>query len=142
MAGRNEFDKFAARMDRVGDQVENNAATVVRRAALAADQVVVLATPVDTGRARANWTTSVGAPTFTNKDPPPDPGGSALAQAREVIGTWRPGLGSIYISNGVDYVQYLDEGSSAQAPEGMTSQGIAAARQVLRAARLLGENRG
>lgn len=146
MAARPGFGDFIRRMKIRGRQVEENAGRAVRAAALAADQGVVLATPTDKGRARSNWHVSIGTPVATNLEPPVEGDGEAaaqkaLAQAAPVIGAWKPGLGPIYITNGVPYIIPLEEGSSRQAPQGMISQGIAAARIAVRRIRLLGRGR-
>ena len=136
------FKDFSRRMNIRGKQVEQNAGRAVRVAALAADQGVVLATPVDTGRARSNWIVSLGFPVVANNEPAgEDPTQQALSQAAAVIRTFKPGLGPIFIANGVPYIQELESGSSAQAPAGMIASGILAARSALRGVRLLGRVR-
>ena len=85
---------------------------------------IVDRTPVDTGRARANWHVVANDP-----DPPvtteTDPDGSA-AKARAAADAREIKLGDVaYISNGVPYIELLEHGSSQQAPNGM----LALARQ-------------
>jgi len=123
----------------------------VRKTALVGDQVLVLATPVDTGRARAGWIVSLGAP--SSETPQTGESGDikeqrgataaakALAQARKAIGAYED-QGSIHITNNVHYVPILDKGrvgnrGSRQAPDGMTKAGLAAMNDVIRRARLL-----
>ena len=135
MAVSRGFGQFNRRMQKIGAAVVANTEATVRRAALIADQVVVTATPVDTGRARANWITSIGAPVFQQKPEPGSPSDGprqSLAQGTGVIASWRVGAGPIYITNSLDYIKRLDEGYSAQAPNGMTAQAIAAASAFLR----------
>lgn len=104
----------------------------VRRAAIAADQVAVLATPVDTGRARANWRVGIGsARTGFDEDASDASGGATIAEGQAVIAGWKSGAGPIFISNSVPYIIPLDEGSSAQAPNGMTAAAVQAARVQL-----------
>lgn len=117
--------------------VENGARDAVRAAAIAADTTVVLATPVDTGRARANWVTSVRSPVTKTSESTDPSGAAAIAQGTETIQGWKPGLGSIFIANSLPYIKRLNEGWSAQAPRGMTRQAIASARAELRKAGLL-----
>ena len=124
--------------------VPERAGAIVRKAALAADQVAVTSTPVDTGRARANWVVSFRVPSRAQPVKPnkegkiTNPEGRALAQGRSTIERWRPGSGTIWISNNVPYIVELDNGSSRQAPNGMSAAAIQAAGQVVRASRLLG----
>lgn len=137
---------FAKRMLVIADAIGVNTAKAMQKAALAADQAVVLANPVDTGRSRAAWTVSTGAPK------PKDPGGldsgnpaangeaaatQALLQGFNALKGYRLSLGPIFIANNVEYIFDLDGGSSQQAPAGMTRHGIIAAQSVLRTAKLL-----
>jgi hypothetical protein len=128
------FDDFGARMSKRAEKITRGIERRVRGAALVIDQVLVMSTPVDTGRARANWITSLGAPEFREVE---NPGSgqahaTALAQGKTVVARWRVGGGPIFISNSVPYITFLDDGSSAQAPEGMTAQAIAAGAAYLR----------
>ena len=72
---------------------------------------IVLKTPVDTGRARANWMISEGSP-----------------QVATVLGTQAPATPSpmdfkggsrIFITNSLPYIVPLEYGHSKQAPAGM-----------------------
>lgn len=81
---------------------------------------VVKATPVDTGRARGNWQTSVGAPASGELER--SGSSSALAEVDEKT---PPGAGQItYLSNNLPYIMALEEGSSKQAPEGMVKRNM------------------
>lgn len=117
--------------------METGVERVVRKAGLVADQVVVLSTPVDTGRARNNWILSIGTPLRGDREPD-KAGGGALANARQAIATYRLDFGSIFITNNVPYIIPLENGSSRQAPSGMARQGVAAAAKVVRKARVFG----
>lgn len=132
MATSFDFNSFARRMNVIAERVEANTEKKVRRAALAADQTAVLATPVDTGRARGNWRVDIGNPVFTFDPELKDPSGAGpIAQGAAVAQTWRVGAGPIFISNSVPYIGRLDEGYSAQAPTGMSALAIQAARREL-----------
>lgn len=118
--------------------IGENTQIAVRKAAVAADSALVLSTPVDTGRARGNWRTSIGSPnevelavqgTQAAQD--------ALDEGVRVAGDWRLGMGSIFITNNVPYIMRLDKGWSEQAPRGMSAHGIRAARKQLANAKLL-----
>ena len=136
-AVRHNAAEFSKRMEVIAEGVVENVAKTVRKAALAVDQVAVTTTPVDTGRARANWLTSVGSPS-NHTVPSPGPGSAgqqAIAQGQSVIGAWKGG--PIFITNNVEYVVPLDKGSSAQAPSGMTAAALQAGRKVVEDARVL-----
>lgn len=95
--------------------------TDVRRVIVTLDQAIVSGTPVDTGRARANWFMDFGSVSdrLTSSLGAPNTGrGNA----------WKSGDGNVFIHNSVDYIIYLDAGSSAQAPQGIVDPAIAAVR--------------
>ncbi len=78
MASLNEFSK---RIRQIGENVEKNSAKLVRKVALAVDAEVVVATPVDTGRARSNWQVEIGKAAEGTIDPyAPGKAGSTGAQ--------------------------------------------------------------
>lgn len=124
---------------------------VIRRIALVADRHLVLATPVDTGRARSNWLVSVGTPITTPIEPYfPHAEGSggggqttgetanaqaAINQGLAAIGSRKPGQ-AIYIYNNVDYIQRLDAGSSQQAPANFVRTAVLNAVAVVRKIRI------
>lgn len=127
---------FARNMRRRGRRIEARTTRLKREAALIADREVVLATPVDTGRARSNWIVSLDAPVVSPRDSYA-PGvklgrgeranaDAALAQGKERIGAARAGQ-DIYISNNVYYIGRLNEGYSAQAPAGFVQSAVARA---------------
>ena len=93
----------------------------MRAVTLEATSRFVRRTPVDTGRARGNWNAEVNKPDLTYDPERLDKPGTAT------IGLAAPKIRTIgffdgdegYVANAVPYVRYLEEGSSAQAPEGM-----------------------
>lgn len=87
-------------------------------------------TPVDTGWARANWVPSVLVPYS----------GTAGTRAQAELGSidlqpqangvtqlaqYKLNLGDIYITNNVDYILKLNDGSSRQAPRNFVQSAIA-----------------
>jgi hypothetical protein len=123
----------------VAKAVKANTLKTIKQAAIAADQVLVLKTPVDTGRARANWIVSIGSPApgeitgYTKRNA----GSIATEQGRIKALSYKLGKGGIYITNNVAYITLLDAGSSVQRPKGMTAAAIKAAQKVLGSAKLL-----
>jgi len=93
---------------------------IARVATLELFNGVIRATPVDTGRARGNWQTSVGAP--VNGEIAREGDAAALA---EVEAKTPQGAGQItYLSNNLPYIEELENGSSTQAPEGMVRKNM------------------
>jgi hypothetical protein len=117
-------------------------------AALAADQAVVLATPVDKGRARSNWLVELDAPARTTIEPyvPGENGNTsgpntaaALAQGQATIAGYNGDRNSgIAISNNLPYIGRLNAGSSRQAPAGFVEKAVQAAVRQIGTVRLLG----
>jgi len=140
-----EFSDFGRRMRARGKNVVRNADRLVRRCALAADQALVVSTPVDTGRARSNWLVSLDQPvTSPREEYFPGAEGStggpnaqaAIDQGRRVIETYdgdSPGA-SIYIANNLPYIGRLNEGWSAQAPAGFVEQAVMLGIEAVRTA--------
>lgn len=138
--------QFARRIRAIGKGVEDNSNDLVKQVALVADQVVVVSTPVDTGRARSNWIASLGLPA-TQEIEPYAPGEglgrgeganaqAAIAQAQSEILTRRQGQ-DIYISNNLPYIEKLNDGSSAQAPANFVAKAIQAAVSAVRRTKLV-----
>lgn len=82
---------------------------------------VIIGTPVDTGRARANWQLAIGtAPqSVSNKTdratPNSDSGrsGSEVRKAGKILGVRKAGR-SVFIANNLGYIGALEEGHSSQ----------------------------
>jgi hypothetical protein len=74
-------------------------------------------TPVDTGHARRNWIGSVGSPNTTEVTAETD---SGIAE----ILAFKLGDGALWIATVVDYVLYLNYGSSDQRPAGWIERAI------------------
>lgn len=120
---------------------------MVRATALAVDQAVVLATPVDKGRARSNWLVELDAPARTTIEAySPGQKGStseantaaALAQGRATVAAYDGNRNkSIAISNNLSYIDALNNGKSQQAPAGFVDKAVQVALKEVRRARLL-----
>ncbi len=79
---------------------------------------LIVQTPVDTGRAKANWIVTQDTPTDDQKDAPSSPS-SATASAmvdgtREIQKT--TAYSKTYIQNNLPYIEALNDGHSKQAP--------------------------
>lgn len=135
MATSRSLTQFARRMVVRSKQVVGGTTKLVQSAALVTDQVAVIATPVDTGFARAGWFPSIGTP--SDALPSGEPGAAqaaaeSIGRAQLLIPTWKSGDPPIFITNNVEYIGQLDAGSSAQAPAGMTAQAVKAGQQILK----------
>ena len=107
---------FARRIQRRARQVETGALDSLRATALMINQTVIFATPIDTGRAKANCQVGIDVP-VTNEIDEEDPGGGAATIARNAaVIRLVPRGHTIILSNNVPYIHKLNEGSSSQAP--------------------------
>jgi len=118
---------FSRNMRARGAAVADRGPKLVRKVALAVDQVLVLGTPVDTGRARSNWQVQIGAaPTGTLPEPATPQAGvqRAFDNARAVIPLAGADGVELHITNNLDYIGRLNEGWSAQAPAGYVEAAV------------------
>lgn len=135
-----DLDKFAKVMDIAP-------AVVTRQIVADLHGRISKRTPVDTGRARASWDVKQGSP---SSYVPPITAGSVAGKGKTKLGKGLAGnaLGAgassggkakdigkelatidgtapVFITTALDYVQYLENGSSKQAPAGMVRLSIA-----------------
>ena len=80
--------------------------------ALEALRGVVLLTPVDKGRLRGNWQTTVSVPAEGNIEVTDKSGGPTIAKGAAVIGIAkkRP-FEAIWLHNGVEYSEFVNDGT-------------------------------
>lgn len=92
---------------------------VVRRVGLDLASRVVLRSPVDTGRFRANWNVAFGRVDTLITPSTDKTGGKTLERVRVQLNGWQPGQ-DIYLTNSLPYAIPLEYGhSKKQAPLGM-----------------------
>lgn len=83
---------------------------------------LIESTPVDTGWARANWVPSIGSPRTSTVGTRIEAEAGSVDTSAQSSGIssisvqYRLSQGAIFISNNVDYIVKLNEGTSAQAP--------------------------
>lgn len=117
---------FAQRIRQRGRQVEQGADRITKQIAGAALTNVVLATPVDTGRARGGWTVSNGAPVFAETGRLDTSGIATIAAGQTQIAQ-RQSPQDIYLNNNVNYIVFLDQGTSQQAAENFVATAVSLA---------------
>ncbi|MGI4886102.1 MAG: hypothetical protein ACRYFR_14190 [Janthinobacterium lividum] len=96
-------------------------ADLVRETAIRVADNIAAATPVDKGRARANWNLSAEAPDLTTTE-------STTQQSYDAEQFTGEGK-ALYVSNGLPYIERLNEGSSVQAPANFVEQGVMLAKR-------------
>lgn len=92
---------------------------VVRKVGLDLASRVVLRSPVDTGRFRANWNVAFGRVDTLTTPSTDKTGGKTLERVRVQLNGWTAGQ-DIYLTNSLPYAIRLEYGwSKKQAPMGM-----------------------
>ena len=122
--GPSRQQSFSLQVGAWADKARTNADVVTRKVVMEMVKRVVLRTPVDTGRARANWQTTIGAPAATTLDAQDKSGGAAIGRGVEVAGRFPMGA-TVWISNALPYAPRLEYGWSKQAPAGMVRVTVA-----------------
>lgn len=131
-----DLKTFARRIRALARRVEDNVDDLVRRTAVAVDQTVVIATPVDKGQARGGWQANNGSPITEEIDRLDKSGQETIDENNRVIARRRRGQ-DIYISNNVGHIGFLNDGSSSQAPENFVEIAAAEGARVARSTRVV-----
>ena len=92
---------------------------------------VIKDTPVDTGRAKGNWQTTIGAPASGTVDRLGE--SEALADVSQQTASFGAGK-VIYLSNGLPYILRLEYGWSKQQPGGMVRRNVSRIQSIVRKA--------
>lgn len=109
---------FALDLRAFAEKAGKNADLVARKVGIDAAAQLIDMTPVDTGRARANWTVAVGAPWGDVRDATDKSGQATKSAATAALAAYRCGP-SIWITNNLPYIERLENGWSRKAPAGM-----------------------
>lgn len=120
-----QLAEFAKRSGLAGDMVARDVAIRVFRD-------VILKSPVDTGRFRANWSVSIGlVPAGFVERAIVDPSGqTTMDEGVRMLAGYK--MGSIaFVTNGLPYAVRLEYGYSDQAPQGMVRLTMARIRGQL-----------
>jgi hypothetical protein len=123
-------------MKQLGQNIQGNSLVLLKKLALNIDKNVVMATPVDTGRARANWQVQINGPAQGELEKEDPSGAVTIAMGQTAIMGVQHGQ-AIHITNNLPYVVYLNDGTSTQAPLHFVEESIAAAMQSIKNYRLL-----
>lgn len=90
---------------------------------------VIKDTPVDTGRAKGNWQTTIGTPASGTVDRLGE--SEALSDVNQQTASFGAGK-VIYLSNNLPYIYRLEyDGWSQQAPGGMLRKNVARIQQIV-----------
>lgn len=126
MAFRDDLLRGAARV--VNPKVDK----LGRAAGLDLQGRIIKKTPVDTSRARSNWSLSKDRPVFSRMITA-DGGRFVRADAARTVQNIKLSEGDeLWIANGVPYIERLEDGYSGQAPAGMVRVSVQEMAPVIR----------
>lgn len=122
------FNEFSRELESFSRTFFSTSNKLVRLVALEALKNIVIATPVDTGRARSNWFIGIDTPIDDETDDTNWSSNLSTQEAKLLQPTDRT---EIWLTNNLPYIVRLNEGWSEQAPEGFVEKGIAAAERSI-----------
>lgn len=114
---------FSLEIAKFGDATAKRVQQVRRGVTLKLFNSVILDTPVDTGRARANWQVSEAEPKQETVDRVDKSGRGPMAEV-EAVTNKSDGDVSLFLSNNLPYIEGLENGTSKKAPEGMVRKNV------------------
>ena len=113
-----------------GEVTKQDHRKIVSKVGMEVTSRLVQATPVDTGRARANWWPSVTvARTRTLKST--DQSRPMRLASRAFADQKLPYFATLFIANNLDYISKLNSGSSTQAPAHFVESTVGSVLDVL-----------
>ena len=134
MAGyQTGVNSFSLDLSRFAQKAEVEIKTVVQKISMEAFKRIILKSPVDTGRFRANWGVTIGQPR-TGVTNATDKSGSSTQAAMVAGVTGWNGDKSIFMVNNLPYSIALEYGHSKQAPGGMVRTTMAEMGAVVKGA--------
>lgn len=139
--------EFERALVRIGVKVAEGGDRTVRKAFLAIDQAVVLATPVDRGTARSNWLPGFDAPVSGQREAyvPGTGGSTAAANSQAAMDAAKATADkydgeqhrSLHLTNNLPYIGELNRGTSTQASKLFVETAVAVGASSVRGARVL-----
>jgi hypothetical protein len=109
---------FSLQLDAFVKKAKADADTVVRQSTLSVLSSVVKRSPVDTGRFRGNWQTTIDSPASGTVGQDDKSGSLAIGAGLAALAGVKAGE-TTWIVNNLPYAQRLENGYSTQAPAGM-----------------------
>lgn len=101
--------QFVIDLQRFTKKANADVKQAIRKITLEAFKRVIFRTPVDTGRARANWSLSTGAPVTFSIVGEDKSGSDTLKKTSDGVMVWEC-TGGIFLSNNLPYILTLEYG--------------------------------
>ena len=129
--------QFRADIERLCQELDASIPKLIKLIALDIANMVVEGNPVDTGYSRSQWRIGINAPdtTVSGTRPRNAKGQYTTITAPQLDITRLSQLSPndhVFVTNSVDYVQFLEEGTSQQAPNGFIRLSVAQAEAKVR----------
>ena len=115
---------FALDLSKAIEKAKDKAELAARKITLELFSNVILKSPVDTGRFRANWNCSIGSMDKSTSAATDKEGSGAIGRVRAEVTKYTLDGRSIYLANSLPYAERLENGWSDQAPQGMVRLSI------------------
>ena len=112
--------EFKVDIEKLAKKLDVSVGNVVAKTAAEALNKLVERTPRKTGRAQASWAIKIGS----SSDYVP-PAGEYPPPPKAVVKEDFDGPESVFITSSLDYIKYLEEGTSTQAAVGMVAISLA-----------------
>lgn len=110
---------FTLDLSRICAKAQGNTENVVRKVMIETFTKVVLKSPVDTGRFRANWNCAVSNFDASTSEATDKGGRSSISKITTKVAATKIDGAPVYLTNSLPYAKRLEEGYSKQAPSGM-----------------------
>ena len=115
---------FALDLSKAIEKAKDKAELATRKITLELFSNVILKSPVDTGRFRANWNCSIGSPDKSTSAETDKSGAGSIGRVRSEVTKYTLDGRSIFLANSLPYAERLENGWSDQAPQGMVRLSI------------------
>jgi len=112
---------FKRDIEKFNEKAEKAALMVFRGTAFDLFRIIIVRTPVKTGRLRGNWMAELNGINPSIKEG--RTGQTAINKAKSKTGKARIG-DAIYLTNNLPYAGFIENGNSKQAPRGMVKRTI------------------
>ena len=115
---------FARDLSKAIEKAKDKAELAARKITIELFSNVILKSPVDTGRFRANWNCSIGSVDKSTSEETDKSGAGSIGRVRAEVTKYTLDGRSIYLANSLPYADRLENGWSDQAPQGMVRLSI------------------
>lgn len=123
----NNAADFSKSLLELADYTTGSVEKVIRKACIDLYRAIVEKTPVDTGRAKASWGLSTNHAEDIRNNPDGYTGSEIRQIVSENVSDFKVSIhdDTVTIYNNLEYIKYLEDGTSQQAPTGMVAISLA-----------------